>query len=811
MRCVRSALLLTLLAGLVFLPPTIRSADKPPSDDQLLIDAGLGSDGPALLQFFRTRAKPTATREELQALIDHLSDNSAEARSKAAADLIAHGPLAIPVLRRCANDLGDRTLAERARRCLHAIEGPGGIAFVNTAARQLALKKPEGAADALLQYLPFADDQSVVDEVWSAVGSLAIISNSPDPALVKALDDPLPLRRACAGAALCRAENAETRKLGARLLKDPTPLVRMWAGLALLERRDVDAVPVLIELMADLPPLQRNQAEDGLRQIAGEWAPNLNLPEDDVSRRIRRDAWASWWTNTDGPALLREFRQRTLRPEDRKKLEVLIRQLGDESFDAREQAVPAVVAFGLRAMPLLRAAGGDTDVERARRVDDCIRQIEQGKPSVLPSVAPRLLAMRKPDGAVEALFDYLPFADVEGNVDEVKSALALLAVHNGEPDALLVRALDDKDGARRVAAAEALAGARLPNLRAPLLRMLTEADKPSRLRVARALALAGEKDAVPVLIDLLAELPLDQSWPAQEILTELAGDKAPPLTGDKPNDPANRTKWKDAWAVWWKDHGAGVDLAKLQNDGRITLGYTVMCEIRANNQGRVVELGRDGKPRWQIDNVAFPVDVHMLPGQHVLIAEYNGGRVTERDLTGKVLWEKNNLNQPINCMRLNNGNTFITTRMALIEVDRNGKEVMTINRPGDVNSAGKMPDGRIALITQNGLCVIYDAKGTEQKSFSVQPIAGWTSGVDVLPNGRILIPQMPNQKVVEYDLTGKVVWEAKTPGSAISATRLRSGNTLVACQEGGVYELDRNGKVVWEYKDEGRRWRARRR
>ena len=44
-----------------------------------------------------------------------------------------------------------------------------------------------------------------------------------------------------------------------------------------------------------------------------------------------------------------------------------------------------------------------------------------------------------------------------------------------------------------------------------------------------------------------------------------------------------RKKASAAWAVWWKDNSAKVDLARLAPSSYQTLGYTVVCE---HNTGR---------------------------------------------------------------------------------------------------------------------------------------------------------------------------------------------------------------------------------
>ena len=103
----------------------------------------------------------------------------------------------------------------------------------------------------------------------------------------------------------------------------------------------------------------------------------------------------------DGEALLRFFRQRTLTDKERDKVKALVRQLGDESFKAREQAVAELVARGPIAIDLLKQALKDSDLEVVRRAERCLHRIQQKDyPVEVPPAAARLLAQRKPPGAV---------------------------------------------------------------------------------------------------------------------------------------------------------------------------------------------------------------------------------------------------------------------------------------------------------------------------------------------------------------------------------------------------------------------------
>jgi outer membrane protein assembly factor BamB len=74
------------------------------------------------------------------------------------------------------------------------------------------------------------------------------------------------------------------------------------------------------------------------------------------------------------------------------------------------------------------------------------------------------------------------------------------------------------------------------------------------------------------------------------------------------------------------------------------------------------------------------------------------------------------------------------------------------------------------------------------------------------------VPHNAENKVVEYDPTGKVLWEV-TVDAPIAATRLPNGNTLVTSMlpQRGAVEFNRNGEEVWTYKTETRVTRALRR
>src|SRR5262249_17824399 len=192
----------------------------------------------------------------------------------------------------------------------------------------------------------------------------------------------------------------------------------------------------------------------------------------------------------------------------------------------------------------------------------------------------------------EVLLDYVRGADREAFTQEVQNALNVLVVRDGKVDPALPRTLEDTLAVRRGAAAEALARRGGREHRPAVRKLLQDSDPVVRLRVALALVSAGDREAVAALIDSLTGLPLDQPGQAEDALRLLAGEQSPEVSLGE--EAATRRKCRDAWLSWWKDHGAKVDLARI-DAARVLQGYTVLVEVDGNGVGRVREVSRDGR------------------------------------------------------------------------------------------------------------------------------------------------------------------------------------------------------------------------
>jgi HEAT repeat protein len=787
------------LAGLVALTAVMSArADDPAvaADEKQLRDAGLPIDGPGLLDFIRLRTRGETTPKHLSALIEQLGAPTAAQREKACAELIAVGPLVVPLLRQAVKDVDSPARSELAQRCLDALE-KDSTALTGTAARMLAVRKPAGAAEALFAFLPAAEDDRVIEEVRNALAVLAYRDGKPLPVLMKGLEDPVSLRRSVAVEVLCQNGLAEPRDVFRKLLDDPKPSVRLKAALALAHVQDARAVETLIAILGELPLELGRQVEDCLNNLAGDLGPKAPLT-DDASRARAKEAWSAWWKGNDGPNLLAELRKRTVPDADLKRAIQLVDRLGDESFDEREKAMDEIRRLGTVAVRALRDAQTNPDLEIKNRAKDLLAEVEKNKGVPVSPVVPRLLALRKPAGAPEALLAFLPFTEDTNLIAETQTALNATAYVDGKLDAAVLKALNDRYPIRRAAAAEAVCQLAAPEQQAAVRRLLTDPESTVRLQAALGLAMLRDKSAVPVLIEQIREAEPERLIQIEDYLNRLADGKGPAdLPSGYGEEP--RQKRSEMWAQWWTAHSDKAELPERQSLVNVTrhLGLTLL--IHQAQPGTISEIGADGKERWKMTGLFNPVDARVLPGGRVLVAEMGNQRVTERTLKGDILWTKQTPgNGPTNVDRLPNGNTLIATRMQILEVDRSGKDVFTYNRPfGDIMSAFKGRDGQYVIVSNQAMIVRVDSTGKEVKSCRIPGVSNF--GNELLPNGHVLIPLSWQNKVTEYDPDGKVVWEANVV-QPMAATRLPNGHTLVALQQwpSKLIELDRAGKQVAE-------------
>jgi hypothetical protein len=533
-------------------------------------------------------------------------------------------------------------------------------------------------------------------------------------------------------------------------------------------------------------------------------------PADELSVAADEATLKSAGLAIDGPGLLEIIRQRTPSETERERLANLVRQLGDPLFIAREQASTDLRTAARAALPFLRPALHDPDPEIAQRARRCLEAIEASPAITQMLAAIRLTGFHNPPGTAGVLLNYLPFAEDELLEEEALTVLGQMGMRQNQADPALLAAIKDSAPLRRAAAGLALGRVPDGDVWMQVRPLLTDADPRVRFRTAQGLIAGRHKEAVPALVELIAQAPPALAWNAEDLLNRIAGEQAPAVALGPAGDNERRAA-REAWTAWWRANGEKLDLAGIDAESR-QLGLTLIVAFDGynNGQGRVWEIGRDGKTRWEINGVNRPVDAQVVPGNRVLIAEQGGRQVSERDLQGQVVWQHAVSGNLVSCQRLPGGNTFIATNTHLYEVGRDGKTAVTYTgHKGTVYNARKLRNGNILYISSDEILTELDPRGKTVRTFKVS-----ISGIGLLkpqelPGGRFLVGQVP--RVVELDAQGNVVWEA-AQGGLTAVQRLANGNIL-GCSNTSkrVVELDRTGKLLWEEKLTGTPFQVHRR
>jgi hypothetical protein len=556
---------------------------------------------------------------------------------------------------------------------------------------------------------------------------------------------------------------------------------------------------------------------------------DTGLPKEDldVLKRVNLKA--------DAASLLDYLRKQTHPEADPKQMEQLIRDLGDDVFQVREQAYGKLITLGKTALVGLKQAEKDTDPEVRHRAKDLRERLEAKVEPAIQIATVRLLARMKPAGTAEVLLNFVPFAPDLSVTDEVCKALDVVAKSGGGIEPVIVKSLDDKNPIKRGAAGEAIIVAKNAEHLPAARQLIKDSDPLVRVRIGLALVQTKDKaatvEALPALIDCLQHLPPENLWSVEDILIRLAGDGKAPTVSLGTNDQARELTYK-AWHEWYTKHQGSIDLARLDAT-EPSLGHTLIVYQSFNRvvggvaigrvarpmAGEVVEVDHNKKVLWKLELTdTYPVDAQVVPDREneVAIAEYQRGRITIRDHTQKnnsVVWEKAVNGNPIGVQALPGGKIFAVLQNRLIEIDRADKsEKLILNRPNhDIFRAKKTKNGDYVYITNTGTFVRLNAEGKQVKQFQVPQIPVLFGNIDILPNGNVLIPDFQQRRVVEYDTNGTQVGQISTDWPS-SAMRLTNGNTLVASQNTRrVLEYNRAGQVVWSYDVEGQVFNARRR
>ncbi len=516
---------------------------------------------------------------------------------------------------------------------------------------------------------------------------------------------------------------------------------------------------------------------------------------------------------SDPTALLEYISTRTLSDSDLTKIQGIIKRLGSDDFEERLKAANEVERYGPAAVGPLRAAFSDPDYEVAYRARECLKRLEKVSHADVAAAAVRALSKAKHPDAARILLAFLPMADTPAVVEEIRTTLTELAVRDGKPDPAVVEGLKDGASVRRAAAAVALIeGDRVALKDAyPKVREAAriETDPETKFQIVfPMLTVAKDKEAVPLLLDALPELPRGRLWQAEDYLVQLAGKDAPKATFGRSKE--SLTKARDLWKEWWVKGANSADLEKFTYTPQIT-GRTliVLYDQRYGTPGGVAELGPDMKERWRVHNLSYPMDAVPTADGNFAVAESSSARVTIRNPKGEVLLTKslngNNriYGNPQHVEVLANGNLLVTCQNVVAEFKKDKDEIVWsyLRNNHDVRAAKRLPSGETMLMCQTAPnhAIFLDDKGKEiaNKRLKTQmPNYAW-GDITVTGEDRVLVTEM--NQVVEYDIKeNKSIW-SKAVNQPRSVQRLPNGHTLIVDGAGRLIEYSPDGEDVWSF------------
>jgi hypothetical protein len=282
-------------------------------------------------------------------------------------------------------------------------------------------------------------------------------------------------------------------------------------------------------------------------------------------------------------------------------------------------------------------------------------------------------------------------------------------------------------------------------------------------------------------------------------------------------------------------------LLLLSFDALAQKGYRV---LGADNR-RVAIINPKGEIEWEVANPAAREihDIQMLPNGNVLF-QTGYTTVVEVDRNKQVVWRheskpKEGYTGKVEIhsyQRLKNGLTLIAEsgNGRLIEVDKDDKIVkeipLTIEKPNahrDTRMVRKLDNGHYLVCHEgDGKLREYDANGKvvwtyvmelgdrpRSPGHGVEGHGTELFGAIRLPNGNAMIAGGNNNRILEVNREGRIVWsidQKELPGITFAwmttLQYLPNGNLIIGNTHAGpenpqLIEVTRDKKVVWQFKD----------
>jgi hypothetical protein len=250
----------------------------------------------------------------------------------------------------------------------------------------------------------------------------------------------------------------------------------------------------------------------------------------------------------------------------------------------------------------------------------------------------------------------------------------------------------------------------------------------------------------------------------------------------------------------------------------------MLADYNPKDGHRIIEVSREGKLLWQHKPPGLCVQFAVLPDGHLMYGY--GGKPTgvrEIDRDGKLIWNYTSSCPEALCFdRLPNGNVLLaeTSPCQSIEITREGKVVNTLKlRTSNevfhtqVRRIQRLESGNtLAALSGEGVAREFRPDGSVAWEYGKH---NWMYQALRLPGGNTLVSCGTDNRVVEVDLKGKIVWDLRpqdvpevgmtwtTSVELLKNGHVLIGNFLNGRKEGGAhcFEVTREKKVVWQFRD----------
>jgi hypothetical protein len=477
--------------------------------------------------------------------------------------------------------------------------------------------------------------------------------------------------------------------------------------------------------------------------------------------------------------------------------------LGNESFEVREQASRELLKLNNLAIFELKKATKNKDIEVAKRASDCLEQISPHESIALKTAIIRLLGKSNS----EFVFEYFSKIADTPELDLLTSEALLDAFSiTIKSNPTLVQKLEDfsqsNDIKSRILIARVLA---IGNPNGIAFRKLSTDDQ-AIVKANALLALLQEKDkkAIGLLITLLPELKTNQLMPIAGLLNELIQDQASEkeLAKEKPS----AVELQKLFASAWNGKNASTNL-NTYTSNQLQPKRILASLAEPNLSGKICSLNPDGSVSELFRTNSYADLACAINHTLFFLMERSRGHVIINNI-GEIYERSDPLISTFGLDTDGLGTKFILNRKNLLVLDYTNKIIESIEVNNDCLAGTRLINGDYAIVFKDKSLIILDGKNLKKEKTKIslgvieptRTILGYQ--IQGTRSGSILIPEFGGKAINEYDPTGKLLKTIKFNINAGNSTIY--GPTLTMNTNGNFLIGTRLGQTVTELNMEGK-------